>query len=213
MMLVPIMEVDLRVERHLLLFEEVWSEIPYWDQDIIRERVALISDCNIPNQFTRFDHWRGIAGVDMAKRLSYSGNTYQVPAMVIYLQEKHLTECSDEAVKGIIAHELGHGFNGRALARFPIFYFGIAAYYQGGDFSNDWLSEEELRADEKAREWGFESPMGAKRRELIVSFAKHTLGLELDLWDCSPETSYHADQVAKVIRLRYSTLTGQLERN
>jgi len=160
----PVIRFDIKNKRLWRLFWETWAQIPDFDQDTIKSKTGLITDHDVPVKYFGKVKWAGLATADPIEFTASDGDVREWPMMIVYLHGETLKDYPDDEVKGVIAHELAHALNGMVLAYYPLHHPGIAQHYVGKDMSTGFWSREELAADDRARDWGFETTVSKLRR-------------------------------------------------
>jgi len=128
-------KIKLRSKRLARLFTDVWERLPEADRALLSDRTRLVIDDPIflPKENLRqVPVWGAVISVGVRKSIT-----------IVYLSQRKLPRQSDDFVRYVIAHELGHVFCGHTGELFSS--------------SSDDLTHEafESEADERARVWGW----------------------------------------------------------
>jgi len=133
------MVIKLRSKRLAHLFAEVWEHLPEADQALLSKQTRLVLDDPVfqPKEEAHRKTVWGIA-ISLGVRKSIA---------IVYLSQRKLPRQSDDFVRYVIAHELGHIFCGHTDDL-------VSSH------SNDLTDDEcpdlfETEADEQASVWGF----------------------------------------------------------
>ena len=128
------MKIKLRSKRLARLFAEVWERLPEADQALLSHKTKLVVDNPIflPKENLRHIRvWATVIVIGVRKSIA-----------ILYLNPQKLPRQSDDFIKYVIAHELGHVFCGHIDELFSS--------------ASDDLTREafESEADERASTWG-----------------------------------------------------------